>query len=127
METTVSLKVNQKLKHGLPIVFDWIVPFSWRRVFCEETDITSELTADQIIDVWQDDWAFCDLEVDIEVEGHVTAGTPDFFCQGMGAWHPGDPPEVEWTAFLGKIDVTGLIEAEDVTRIDNEFYEQWEE
>jgi hypothetical protein len=127
METTATLKVEQRLKYGLPIICDWIVPTSWRRVFCEGTDITDGLSDEEILQVYSEEWVFSDLEVELEIDGHVTAGTPDFFCSSMGNWHPGDPPEIEWTAYLGDIDVTGLISADDCTRIDNEFYEQWEE
>jgi len=128
METTVSIEVEQRLKYGVPLGFYWLVPNSWRRVYLEEIDITNELSQESISELWDDQpWYKAEIEVDVEVEGKVTPGTPDYFCRSMGNWHPGDSPEVDVDVWLGKLKITGLIDADEMNRIEDKFYEQWEE
>lgn len=121
-----TLVVTKSLKYNIPMLFDWLVPFSWHRIFADNIDITDELSKADILMVFEHDWPHFDLEVDIEVEGDVQARRPEFFCKHMGAWNPPEGAEVTWTAWLGKIDVTGCFDSKEADRIEDKFYKQWE-
>lgn len=123
---SATLRVKRSIKYNIPIIFDWIVPFSWLAITADGVDITSELSKTDILMVFSHDWDYFDLELDIEVEGDVQAGRPEFFCKHLGAWNPPEGAEVNWKALLGKIDVTGCFEVEEADRIEDKFYKQWE-
>lgn len=127
MQTKATIVVNQRLKFGLPLKLHPVLPKSWRRVYCDQLDISNELSEAEFEWVWLEDWPCSDLEIDVEIEGTVRAGTPDYFCNVLGNWHPGDSPEIEWKAWLGSIRIDPEFHDRECERIETEFYKQWED
>lgn len=67
-----------------------------------------------------------EIGVLLEIEADVTPATPDYFCSSMGNWHPGDPGEVDWEAWLGDFKVTNYLPAKEMEEIENMAFDNYE-
>lgn len=128
MEYIGTLKVKHCLKYGLPLAVMPLVPKSWRRIYLGDMDVTTQIS-------WHDfdvargfdpDCHETEIGVLLEIEADVTPGTRDYFCNSLGNWHPGDPDEVDFEAYLGDFKVTNYLPGNEIEEIENLAIENYE-